>query len=162
MPQSLVRNYIHIVFSTKNRQPFIDKQIEKELYAYIGGICKNLECNPIIIGGYSDHIHILCLLSRKIALMKLVEETKAHSSKWMKTKGIQYADFYWQNGYGAFSVNPKDISAVEKYISNQETHHSKKSFQEEYRMFLEKYKIEYNEMYVWDWVVTLLFRPFRA
>lgn len=82
--------------------------------------------------------------------MKLVEETKAHSSKWMKSKGIQYADFYWQNGYGAFSVNPKDISAVEKYISNQEAHHSKKSFQEEYRMFLEKYKMEYNEMYVWD------------
>ena len=150
MSQSLVKNYIHIVFSTKNRQPFIDHQIEKELYAYIGGICKNSECNPVMIGGYKDHVHIFCLLSRKIALMKLVEETKSHSSKWIKTKGIQYSNFYWQNGYGAFSVNPKDIDAVEKYISNQEAHHTKKSFQEEYRMFLEKYEVEYDERYVWD------------
>lgn len=150
MPQSLVKNHIHIIYSTKNRQPLIDKEIQNELYAYIGGICKNLECHPIIIGGHKDHVHILCLLSRKIALMKLLEETKAHSSKWMKTKGKRYANFYWQNGYGAFSINPTEIEVVRNYIINQDEHHTKKTFQEEYRMFLKKYDVEYDERYVWD------------
>lgn len=85
MGQSLVKNYLHIVFSTKYRQPFIYEPVEQELHAYLGGICKNLECHPIKIGGYIDHIHILCMLSKKIALMKLLEEVKSHSSKWMKT-----------------------------------------------------------------------------
>ncbi len=150
MPQSLVKNYIHIIYSTKNRQSLIDKEIQNELYAYIGGICKNLECHPIIVGGHKDHVHILCLLSRKIALMKLLEETKAHSSKWMKTKGKRYANFYWQNGYGAFSINPTEIEVVRNYIINQDEHHTKKTFQEEYRMFLKKYDVEYDERYVWD------------
>ncbi len=95
MPQSLVQNYIDITFSTKNRQPFIDKNISAELYSYLGGICKNLECNPIKVGGHKDHVHIICLLSRKIALMKLIEEHKSHSSKWIKTKGDNYKNFYW-------------------------------------------------------------------
>ena len=150
MPQSLVHNYIHITFSTKNRQPFIDKNISNELYAYLAGICKNKECKPIIIGGYKDHIHILCLLSQKITLMKLIEQIKSHSSKWMKTKGKQYQNFYWQRGYGAFSVNPTEIDTVEAYIKNQEEHHKKRSFKDEYRAFLKKYKIDYNEKYVWD------------
>jgi REP element-mobilizing transposase RayT len=94
MPQSLVKNYIHLVFSTKYRQPFIDKTIQPELYAYIGGICKDLECYPYAIGGIEDHIHILCLLSRKMALSKLLELTKANSSRWIKTKGERYEDFY--------------------------------------------------------------------
>ena len=89
MPQSLVHNYIHITFSTKNRFPFIDKNIDNELFQYLGGICKNLECNPIIVGGHKDHVHILCLLSRKISLMKLIEKIKSNSSKWIKTKGIK-------------------------------------------------------------------------
>jgi len=87
MPQSLVKNSVHIIFSTKNRHPFIDDEIKDELFRYIGGICKNLECHPIIVGGYKDHVHILCMLSRKVALMKLVEKIKAYSSKWIKSKG---------------------------------------------------------------------------
>ena len=150
MPQSLVHNYIHITFSTKNRFPFIDKNINNELFSYLGGICKNLECNPIIVGGHKDHVHILCLLSRKIALMKLIEEIKSHSSKWIKTKGINYEKFYWQRGYAGFSVNPTEIDIVEKYILKQEEHHNKKTFQDEYRAFLKKYKIKYDEKYVWD------------
>ncbi len=150
MPQSLVHNYMHITFSTKYRYPFIDKNISEELYSYLGGICKNLECNPIIIGGHKDHIHILCLLSRKIALMKLIEEMKSHSSKWIKTKNIKYQNFYWQRGYGGFSVNPTEIGIVEKYILEQDIHHIKKTFQDEYRTFLNKYKIKYDEKYVWD------------
>ena len=150
MPQSLVNNYIHITFSTKNRQPFIDKNIREELFSYLAGICKNKECNPIIVGGYKDHVHLLCLLSQKIALMKLIEQLKSHSSKWIKTKGEQYRNFYWQKGYGAFSINPSQIGIVEKYIKNQKAHHKTKSFKDEYRAFLKKYKINYNEKYVWD------------
>jgi putative transposase len=150
MPQSLVHNYMHITFSTKDRYPFIDKNISEQLYSYLGGICRNLECSPIIVGGHKDHIHILCLLSRKIALMKLIEELKSHSSKWVKTKNMKYQNFYWQRGYGGFSVNPTEIGIVEKYILEQDIHHIKKTFQDEYRAFLNKYKIKYDEEYVWD------------
>ena len=150
MGQSLVKNYIHIVFSTKYRQPLIFPPYEQELHSYLGGICKNLECYPIKIGGYTDHIHILCVLSKKIALMKLLEEVKSRSSKWMKTKDISLGNFYWQDGYGAFSVNPHEVNRVIRYIVNQHEHHNKKTFQEEYRSFLKKFNIEYNEQYVWD------------
>ncbi len=95
MGQSLVKNYVHIVFSTKYRQPLILKSVEEELYNYLGGVCKALECWPVKIGGYYDHIHILCLLSKKIALMKLLEEVKSHSSKWIKTKDDRLKHFYW-------------------------------------------------------------------
>jgi putative transposase len=150
MPQSIAYNYLHITFSTKYRVPIIDEAIEEELFKYIGGICKNLECNPIKVGGYRDHIHILCVLSRKIALMKLLEEIKSHSSKWIKTKGDQYKNFYWQRGYGSFSVNPAEIDVVIRYIENQAEHHKKKTFQDEYIAFLKKYNAEYDERYLWD------------
>ncbi len=150
MPQSIAYNYLHITFSTKYREPLIDEAIEEELFKYIGGICKNLDCNPIKVGGYRDHIHILCVLSRKIALMKLLEEVKSHSSKWIKTKGDKYKNFYWQRGYGSFSVNPAQIDVVIRYIENQAEHHKKKTFQEEYMAFLKKYNAEYDERYLWD------------
>jgi len=150
MGQSLVKNYVHLVFSTKYRQPLILPSYEQELHSYLGGICKNLECQPIKIGGYTDHIHILCMLSKKIALMKLLEEVKSHSSKWMKTKHESLHNFYWQDGYGAFSVNYKGVDRVSAYIANQHAHHNKKTFQDEYRSLLEKYKVEYDERYVWD------------
>ena len=150
MSQSLVKNYLHIVFSTKHRQPLILPSIEKELYSYLGGICNNLECQVIKIGGHKDHIHILCLLSKKTALIKLIEQLKSNSSKWIKTKGNEFCNFYWQDGYGAFSVNPSEVDIVINYIENQKEHHSKKTFQEEYKAFLSKYKVEYNERYVWD------------
>jgi putative transposase len=150
MGQSLVKNYVHIVFSTKNRKELIYPPVEEELHAYLGGVCKKLECQPIKIGGYTDHIHILCLLSKKIALAKLIEEVKSHSSKWIKTKGKEFSDFYWQDGYGAFSVNPSQIDIVVNYIANQKDHHRKKSFQKEFLAFLNKYKVEYDERYIWD------------
>ncbi|MDQ6762140.1 MAG: IS200/IS605 family transposase [Bacteroidota bacterium] len=150
MGQSLVKNYIHLVFSTKYREPFIHEPVESELYAYMGSICKSLECHPIKIGGYTDHVHILCMLSKKIALMKLLEDVKSDSSKWIKTKGDDYKNFYWQNGYGAFSVNPAEVERVIAYIANQHNHHRKIPFQDEYRAFLKKYKVEYDERYVWD------------
>lgn len=150
MGQSLAQNYIHIVFSTKYRQHLIHPPVEEELHAYLGGICNKLECHVLKVGGYTDHIHILCMLSKKIALMKLVEELKSHSSKWMKTKDPSLTNFYWQDGYGAFSVNPAEVDVVINYIANQKEHHSKKTYQEEYKAFLDKYKVKYDERYVWD------------
>lgn len=150
MGQSLAKNYIHIVFSTKYREPLIFPPHEQELHSYLGGICKNLECHPLKIGGFTNHVHILCQLSRKIALMKLVEEVKSHSSKWMKTRNESLKNFYWQDGYGAFSVNPAEVDRVIAYIANQHTHHGKQRFEDEYRAFLKKYKVEYDERYVWD------------
>lgn len=123
MPQSLVKNYIHIIFSTKYREDFIDEQIENQLFSYISTICKDFESTALQIGGTDNHIHILCVLSRKIALMKLVQEVKAHSSKWIKTKGKKYENFFWQDGYGAFSVSPNNIFVVINYIKNQREHH---------------------------------------
>jgi len=150
MSQSLARILLHIIFSTKYRKPLIDDDISDELYAYLGGICKALECPPIKVGGHVDHIHILCRLSKKITIMKLLEEVKKNSSKWIKTKSKKYDNFYWQDGYAVFSVNPKDVDVVANYIANQNEHHQKKSFQDECRIFFKKYQIEYDERYVWD------------
>lgn len=150
MPQSLVENYIHLTFSTKNRNLIIFDLIKPELFNYLAGVCNELESQSIAVGGASDHVHLLFNLSRKIALMSLVEKLKTHSSKWIKTKGIEYREFYWQHGYGAFSVNPKQIDVVKKYIQNQEQHHGKCSFQTEYRQFLKAYNIDYDERFVWD------------
>ena len=150
MGQSLVKNYVHIVFSTKYRQPFIHEKIEEDLFAYMGGICNNLECHVIKIGGYRDHVHILCMLSKKIALMKLLEEVKSHSSKWVKSKDKNLTNFYWQDGYAAFSVNPRGVERVASYIAGQAKHHGKHDFQDELRGLFKKNKMEFDERYVWD------------
>lgn len=150
MPQSLSKVYVHITFSTKNRQKLIDDTIAEELYTYLGGVCKKLECNPIQVGGHKDHVHILCILSKKIAQIKLLEEVKKQSSKWIKTKDDRYRNFYWQDGYGIFSVNPSEIDIVVDYIRNQAEHHKKRTFQDEFRAFLKKYKVDFDERYVWD------------
>jgi REP element-mobilizing transposase RayT len=150
MPQSLSKVYVHLTFSTKNRYPFIKDSIKERLWEYLGGICKGLECNPIQVGGHKDHVHILCLLSKKIAQIHLIEEVKKRSSKWIKTIDVDYAKFYWQDGYGIFSVNPSEIDTVVKYIKNQEEHHKNRTFQKELIAFLKKYNIEYDERYLWD------------
>lgn len=123
--------------------------LESELHSYMAGICNKLECYPVIVGGYTDHIHILCLLSKKIALMKLVEKVKSHSSKWIKTKDESLKNFYWQNGYGAFSVNTEGLDTVKNYIMKQHEHHLGKSFKEEYIRLLEEHDTVFDERYVW-------------
>lgn len=150
MSQSLVKNHLHIVFSTKYRQKLIDSAIEDELYMYLGGIANNLGCIPIKIGGYQDHVHILCLLSKNISLATLMSKLKSNSSKWMKTKGKAYRNFYWQNGYGAFSVKASEVDVVIKYIARQKEHHSRKTFQDEFRAYMVSNQMEYDERYVWD------------
>ena len=150
MGQSLVQNYLHIIFSTKHRQKLIYPPYEEELHAYIGGTCKKLDSPVLTVGGYTDHIHILCMLSKKIPLMTLVQKVKANSSKWMKTNDESLSNFFWQDGYGAFSVNPRQVDNVIKYIENQHEHHHKKTFKKEYRQILKEHKVEYDEKYVWD------------
>ena len=150
MPQSLVKIYVHIVFSTKHRVDFIDEQVEKEMFSYIAAICKDFESTVLQIGGTDNHIHILCLLSRKIALMKLVQEIKAHSSKWIKTKGKKYEYFFWQDGYGAFSVEEKSLNTIIRYIRNQRIHHQNTDFKNELILILHENKMEYDEKYLWD------------
>jgi len=150
MSQSLVKNYLHIIFSTKYRQRLISNAVEDELYAYIGGLCKKMDCQPIKIGGYENHVHILCMLSKMMTLIKLMQEVKSASSRWIKTIHPHLQNFYWQDGYGAFSVNPSETEIVIRYISNQKVNHQKLTFQDEYRAYLKKYGVEYDERYVWD------------
>ena len=150
MPQSLAKVYVHIIFSTKNRKPFITKDITNELYAYIAGILKNLKSDVIKINGTQDHLHILCTLPRTITIAKVLEETKKSSSKWIKTKGVKWVKFAWQDGYGIFSISESDLIETTSYIANQENHHKRLSFKEELKKFLEDYGIEYDERYLWD------------
>jgi putative transposase len=150
MPQSISYNYIHLIFSTKNREHSILPEIETKLYDYISGIGQNLECKVLQVGGITDHVHILFSLSRKTSLADFVEEVKKSSSKWVKKQGDNYSNFYWQSGYGAFSVNPKQLDIVISYIANQKEHHHQKTFQEEYLGFLKQYKADYDERYLWD------------
>ena len=150
MPQSLIQSYVHIIFSTKNRRPLIDEEGENELYRYLGGICNGLECSPVTIGGHKDHVHILANLSKKITMMKFLEQLKSHSSNWIKTQGPQYGDFYWQGGYGAFSVSPQSIATIKQYIESQHEHHKTITFQDEYRRILREHHVAFDERYVWD------------
>jgi putative transposase len=150
MGQSLAKNYVHIIFSTKHRQPILYDPIRRDLFKYIAGACNGLECPTVQVGGYTDHIHVLCILSKKLALMNLVKEIKANSSIWIKTQSDVLKNFYWQDGYGAFSVSPIQINLVDSYIRNQEEHHRKMNFQQEFLAFLKKYQVEYDEKYVWD------------
>jgi len=150
MSQSLSSILIHIIFSTKLRRPLIKNEIKGDLYAYMANIALTQHSFVHEIGGIEDHVHLLISLPRALPLSKLVEEMKKGSSKWIKTKGRFYTDFAWQNGYGAFSIGQSNVDALRKYIQNQQEHHKKISFQDEYRAFLKKYGISFDEKYVWN------------
>ena len=150
MAQSLARIYIHIVFSTKERRPFIEPEIEPEFYAYIAGAIKKMDGLPCLINGTADHVHILSTLPRTATLAKFIEGIKRPSSQWIKTKGQMYQKFAWQNGYGAFSVSSSRASSVKRYIAGQKEHHRTTSFKEEFIEFLRKYNVQYDERYLWD------------
>ena len=149
MSQSLSKLYVHIIFHIKYTSVPIRKSTANELYAYIGTLIKNQNSIPILINGVEDHIHILCVMSKNIALSNLVEKIKSNSSRWIKTKDIYYKNFAWQGGYAGFSVSASVHDKTKEYIRNQEEHHKKKTFQEEYIMFLKEYGIEYDEKYLW-------------
>lgn len=150
MPQSLSNLLIHLIFSTKNREPFLKGTVSAEIHPYLVGVLNNIGCTSIQVGGVSDHVHLLFRLSRTMAVAEVVEAVKTNSSKWIKKKGREFAGFHWQSGYGAFSVSQSDSNEVVAYIRNQPEHHRKVSFQEEYRRFLDRHQIAYDERYVWD------------
>ena len=150
MSQSLVKNLIHLVYSTKHREPLIPDEHRDALYAYQAGIFRKWDSPALIIGGVSNHVHALFALSKNHALKTIVEEVKKGSSKWMKREGPRVADFHWQAGYGAFSVSRSNEEAVTRYIKNQPEHHRKVSFQDELRALFMKHEIKFDERYVWD------------
>jgi len=150
MAQSLAQILIHVIFSTKDRYPFLKSDNRAELHAYAAAVLKGMDSPAIRINSLDDHMHALCRLSKNHALCDLVQKLKTSTSKWLKTKGGILTKFAWQNGYGAFSVSASQSAAAIRYIENQESHHRKMTFQEEFRRFLDKYGVEFDERYVWD------------
>ena len=149
VPQSLALVLVHIVFSTKNRMSFLrSMELRLEVHAYLVGTLRSLECDPVQVGGVENHVHVLCGLSKKISLSELIKNLKTSSTRIVKRKGHPY--FCWQSGYGAFSVSESAKEAVVSYIVDQEIHHRKVTFQEEFRILLEKHRMPFDERYVWD------------
>jgi REP element-mobilizing transposase RayT len=150
MSQSLVNNLVHLVYSTKHRQPWIPRNHRDGLFAYQAGIYQAWESPALVIGGVEDHVHALFLLSKNHPLKKIVEEVKKGSSRWMKIDRPTNADFHWQAGYAAFSVSQSNLGEVKRYVENQEEHHRKMTFQDELRELLKRHGIEFDERFVWD------------
>jgi putative transposase len=152
MPQSLCAVYIHLVFSTKNRRPFLrDPELRDSLHRYLGVVSKELDCPPVIVGGVEDHVHLLCRFSRTITQAHWVKELKRVSNPWIKQQQSDLIDFQWQAGYATFGVSQSNLEQVVRYITNQaEQHHAKRSFQDELRALMRKHKMKWDEKYVWD------------
>ena len=151
MPQSLAQIYVHVVFSTKGRHPWLeDRKIRELVHNHLGSACNTLGCPILQVGGVADHVHILCRLGRTASVATLVQELKRDSSQWAKQQGPKLSDFYWQAGYGAFSISPGHVEAIRHYIEIQEEHHLRETFQDEFRRLLKKYGLEWDERYVWD------------
>jgi putative transposase len=151
MPQSLSTVYVHLVFSTKDRQTFLDPAaLRDEMHAYLGGVSAKLDSPALLVGGTNDHVHALCRLGRTVSQSDLVKEIKRASSIWIKERDASLRDFAWQSGFGIFSVSASNVEAVRTYIAKQEEHHRFRSFQDEYREFLRKHGMEWDERYVWD------------
>lgn len=150
MPQSLSRLLTHLVFSTKHRTPCLTPDIQQELHPYLAGVLDNIQCPALRVGGVEDHVHLFFGLSRTMSISEVVEKVKTSSSKWLKTKSPALGEFNWQQGYGAFSVSQSDAEAVIAYVCDQAKHHQKMTFQDEYRKLLERYRVPFDEKFVWD------------
>ena len=150
MPQSLSFLLIHIVFSTKDRMPVIDATIGPALHAYLAAIARNANCECFRVGGVSDHVHLAVQLARTTTTANLVETLKTSSTKWLKTQSPGLSGFAWQRGYAVFSVRPTDLDALRHYINTQAAHHNTRTFEDEYRVLLNKYDVPFDERYVWD------------
>ena len=150
MPQSLSKVILHIIFSTKNREPWLDVEVRPRIHAYLATLCRDLRADLVHVGGIADHVHIITTLPRTVSQAQLVEQIKKASSKWIKALKPQYRGFFWQRGYGAFSVSPSQLDAVLQYIEAQQEHHRTRTFEEEYRELLRKHGVDFDERYVWD------------
>ncbi len=150
MPQSLAKVYVHAIFSTKNREPILADAWRDELFRVMGGTANNLGCQSLIVGGMPDHVHILFQLVRTITIADAISKIKSISSLWINQNHKFDQPFHWQSGYAIFSVSQSNVEAMRTYIQNQEKHHTKQSFEDELREWLNRYEIEWNEHYVWD------------
>jgi REP element-mobilizing transposase RayT len=151
MPQSLSAVYIHLVFSTKDRRPFLRDRVHRAaLHAYLGSVSSQIDCPPIRIGGVEDHVHILARFGRTRSQADWVKELKRVSSTWLKERSRDFADFEWQRGYAGFSVSQSSLEKVRTYIERQEEHHQQRGFQDELRCLLQKHETDWDERYVWD------------
>lgn len=137
-------------FSTKNRELWLDADLRPRAFAYLAEIGRDLGCEVYRLGGTADHVHMAVALSRTLAVADFMKKVKSTSSVWIKDHGSQHAEFSWQAGYGVFLLGASQLDVLIRYIDGQEEHHRTKSFQEEYRAFLEKYGVAYDERYVWD------------
>jgi REP element-mobilizing transposase RayT len=148
MPSTHTSLHYHLVFSTKDREPWLEADFRPKLFAYLGGIVKGMQGHPHAIGGIADHVHLLVGLKATCCLSDVMREVKSESSAWIKGE-LHHSSFAWQEGYGAFTVSAPDLEKVKNYILNQEEHHRKVTFQDEYRVFLERALVEYDEGYLW-------------
>jgi len=152
MPNTYSQLYIHVVFAVKGRENLIQKQWKDELYKYVCGIVNAKNQKVYAINGMPDHIHLLLSIKPDISLSDLMRDIKTNSTKWINTRNWVRGKFQWQEGFGAFSCSKSQLDNVIAYINNQEQHHLKKSFKQEYLDFLRKYEIDYDEQYVFAWV----------
>lgn len=150
MGQSLVENYMHFVFSTKHREPLIFEKHEKKIFGGLGSISNELGSAVISVGGHVDHVHILCNLSKVMSTSVFMQKVKSYSSKWIKSLDPALENFYWQDGYGGFSVSKSDLHKLTRYIENQHIHHKDVGFKEEYLQLLDSYGVSFDERYLWD------------
>ena len=150
MPQSLAKNLIHLIYSTKDREPCLPPEIRAGLFGYKAGILKEWNSPSLKIGGVADHVHVLFCLSKNHSLAKVIEGVEEGSSKWLKTQGSHFNAFHWQAGYGAFSVSQSHVQEVRRYIELQDEHHRTRSFKDEFLAFLKRYEIEYDERFLWE------------
>lgn len=148
MSHSYVRNLMHCIFSTKERYPFINPELESRLWPYIGGIAKENRMKALAVGGTMDHLHALLSLPGTMSFAKAVQLIKGGSSKWVHDTFSRYKKFEWQEGYGAFSVSTSQASRTIKYIQDQKEHHRKRTFEEEFLKLLDKNEVEYDSRYV--------------
>jgi putative transposase len=150
MAQSLSKVLLHIIFSTKNREPWLDSKVRPRMHAYLATTCRSAGADFVRVGGVSDHVHIVTTLARTLSQAQLVEEIKKASSKWVKALHARYRGFFWQRGYAAFSVSPSQLDSVLEYVNKQQEHHRTRTFQEEYRELLRKHGVDFDERFVWD------------
>ena len=150
MAQSLSKVVLHIIFSTKDRESWLDSDVRPRMHAYLAAVCRDLGAQLVRVGGVADHVHIVTTLPRTLSQAQMIERIKKVSSKWIKTLDARYRGFFWQRGYGAFSVSPSQVDAVLQYVDTQQEHHRTRTFQDEYRELLRRHGIDFDERYVWD------------
>jgi len=150
MPQSLHCKYGHIIFSTKHREPIITGDLEPRLFEYLGGIVRGLDARLVEINGTANHVHLLIRESKSVTDQDFMGHLKGDSSRWVNSTFAGGTRFSWQDGHGWFSVSPADVDAAVAYVRNQKAHHKTITFEEEFRQFLRKYRVEFDERYVWD------------